>query len=95
MHLTLPDELLLGARSTRHNIPLAILRSHDRSCLSMNWQVRHGNRKAEGIIIVGVNRAKRLAASLVRSSIWFSVEPLAEGPYVFTVKADDLDRVVT
>lgn len=51
--------------------------------------------KSESIIINGVNSAKRLAASLVGGSIWFSVEPLAESRYVFTVNAEDLDRVVT
>jgi len=48
----------------------------------------------ESVIITGTDTARRLAAFLVGSSIWFSVEPLPDRKYVFTVKAEELDRVV-
>jgi hypothetical protein len=48
----------------------------------------------ESVIVTGTDTAKRLAAFLVGTSIWFSVEPLPDRQYVFTVKAEDLDRVI-
>jgi hypothetical protein len=50
--------------------------------------------KTESIIISGVDTVRRLTATLVEDSMWFSVDPLPDHQYVVMVKDEDLSRVV-